>query len=249
MNNRNGFFNNTQTNSYSYQNTYAQGIRFSTYIAKTYLWMFLGLGITFGLSFFMTLNSASVTDFIANNYELYIGGTIASLVFVVIIGFVVYKIPPLAAKIIFILYAADMGIILTPMLLMYEFGSVIGVFAATAGIYLILAFIGLTTQRDMSKLGSILGISLLGILLYSFISYFFIHTPLNALIINIVVILIFMGFTVFDNFKIRKEFDMIGQSGNTQLLEKASIMSALSLYMDYVNLFIRILAIFGKRRD
>ena len=246
MNNGNGFFNNSSYNSYS--NTYTQGISFSEYIAKTYLWMFLGLGITFGLSFFMTLKSASVVDFIADNFELYMGGVIASLIFVVIIGFLVYKLPPLAAKIIFILYSADMGIILTPVLLLYEFGSVIGVFAATAGIYLVLALIGLTTQRDMSKLGSVLGISLFGILIYSLISYFFIRTPFNDLIINIVVIVIFMGFTIFDNFKIRKEFQRL-QYADTQLLEKASILSALSLYMDYVNLFIRILAIFGKRRD
>ncbi len=246
MNNGNGFFNNSSYNSYS--NTYTQGISFSEYIAKTYLWMFLGLGITFGLSFFMTLKSASVVDFIADNFELYMGGVIASLIFVVIIGFLVYKLPPLAAKIIFILYSADMGIILTPTLLLYEFGSVIGVFAATAGIYLVLALIGLTTQRDMSKLGSVLGISLFGILIYSLISYFFIRTPFNDLIINIVVIVIFMGFTIFDNFKIRKEFQRL-QYADTQLLEKASILSALSLYMDYVNLFIRILAIFGKRRD
>ncbi len=248
MNNNNNFFNNSSYNSYSNQNTYTQGISFSSYIAKTYLWMFLGLGITFGLSFFMTLKSASVIDFITNNFELYLGGVIASLIFVVIIGFLVYKLPPLAAKIIFILYSADMGIILTPTLLLYEFGSVIGVFAATAGIYLVLALIGLTTQRDMSKLGSILGISLFGILIYSLISYFFIRTPLNNLIINIIVIVIFMGFTVFDNFKIKKEFTRL-QYADSRLLEKASILSALSLYMDYINLFIRILAIFGKRRD
>ncbi|MBQ7522350.1 MAG: Bax inhibitor-1/YccA family protein [Clostridia bacterium] len=246
MNNRNNFFDNTY--SYSNQNTYTQGISFSSYIAKTYLWMFLGLGITFGLSFFMTLKSASVIDFITNNFELYLGGVIASFIFVVIIGFLVYKLPPMAAKIIFILYSADMGIILTPILLLYEFGSVIGVFAATAGIYLVLALIGLTTQRDMSKLGSILGISLLGILIYSLISYFFIRTPLNDLIINIIVIVIFMGFTVFDNFKIKKEFARL-QYADSRLLEKASILSALSLYMDYVHLFSRILAIFGKRRD
>ncbi len=248
MNHQNGF-NNSPYNSYHYQNTYTQGISFSTFIAKTYLWMFLGLAITFGLSFFMTLNSVSVAGFLNNNFELYMGGVIASIAFVVIIGFFIYKLPPMAARIIFILYSADMGILLTPMLLVYEFSSVISVFAVTAIIYLVLAGIGLTTQRDMSKFGHILGISLLVVLIYSLISYFLIRTPLNDLIINIVVVLIFMGFTVFDNFKIRREFAQIQQSGNVQLLEKASILSALSLYMDYVNLFIRILAIFGKRRD
>ena len=254
MNNRNNFFNrNTQNDNYSYSqqysDSYTQSGDFASYISRTYLWMFLGLAITFGLSFYMTLNSASVTDFLVNNFELYLGGVIVSLVFVFVVGLLVYKLPPLAGKIIFILYSADMGIILTPTLLLYEFDSVISVFAVTGLIYLALAFIGLTTKRDMSKFGYILSISLIGILIYSFISMFFIRTPLNNLIINIIVILIFMGFTIYDNFRIRENFRAIQNSGNTQLLEKSSILSALSLYMDYVNLFIRIFAIFGKRRD
>ena len=217
-------------------------------MAKTYLWMFFGLAITFGLAMYMMFNSESVADFVINHYSMYIGASIASLVFVVILGLVVSKLPPLAAKIIFILYSADIGILITPVLLVYSFSSVISAFAVTSGIYLVLAIIGITTKRDMSKLGYILSISLIGILIYSFISYFFIHSRLNDIIINAVVIAVFMGFTIFDNNKIKREFYAIQNSGNTALLEKTSILSALSIYLDYINIFLRILAIFGKKR-
>ncbi len=221
---------------------------FARYMAKTYLWMFFGLAITFGLALYMTLNSESVADFVLNHYSMYIGASIASLVFVIILGFIVSKLPPLAAKIIFILYSADVGILITPVLLAYSFSSVISAFAVTSGIYLVLAVIGIITKRDISRLGYILSITLIVTLLYSAISYFFIHSSLNDLIINAVVILVFMGFTVYDNYRIKKEFYAIQNSGNTALLEKASILSALSIYLDYINIFLRILALFGKKR-
>lgn len=257
--NRSNSYNNCQSNNSYYNNRpYGAGLNqtftqdssytFARYMAKTYLWMFFGLAITFGLAMYMMFNSESVADFVINHYSMYIGASIASLVFVVILGLVVSKLPPLAAKIIFILYSADIGILITPVLLVYSFSSVISAFAVTSGIYLVLAIIGITTKRDMSKLGYILSISLIGILIYSFISYFFIHSRLNDIIINAVVIAVFMGFTIFDNNKIKREFYAIQNSGNTALLEKTSILSALSIYLDYINIFLRILAIFGKKR-
>ena len=162
-------------------------------------------------------------------------------------GFMVYKLPDTIAKIIFIIYAADMGVIITPLLLTYSRSSVITVFGAAALIYLTLAIIGFTTKKDVSKLGSILTISLIGVMVYSLISYFLIRTPFNDLIINIVVVAIFMGFTIYDNNMIKKQYRAF--QGNTKLLERISILSALNLYLDFINLFIRLLAMFGKRRD
>ena len=253
-------FNNGNNNSYYNGNNYNDGfngnygtpmtqstsVGYARYIAKTYLWMFFGLAITFGLSMYMTLNSYSVIDFIDSHFELYMGACLISILMVFAIGFLVYKLPPLVAKIIFIVYAADMGVLLTPTLLVYSLSSVISVFAATSVIYLALAIVGLTTKKDISKWGSMLTFTLLGIILYSAISYFFIHSSLNNIIIGAVFIAIFMGFTIFDNYRIKKQYNAF--QGNPQLLEKTSILSALSLYLDYINIFIRLLSIFGKKR-
>lgn len=245
-NNFNGNYNN-HYKGYNHNNVMYREDGIAKHMAKTYLWMFVGLAITFGLSLYMTLNSDSVIGFINNHSTMYFGATIISLVLVIVIGFTVYKLPVTIAKIIFIIYAADMGIIITPLLLMYSLSSVVTVFGATSIIYLALAIIGFTTKKDVSKLGPLLTISLIGVLLYSLISYFFIRTPFNNLVINAIVVLIFMGFTLYDNHMIKKRYKAF--QGNPQLLEKISILSALNLYLDFINLFIRLLAIFGKRRD
>ncbi len=257
-NSYNNYQNNYQNNSYYNNQPYGAGLNqtftqtssytLAKYMAKTYLWMFFGLAITFGLALYMMFNSESVSEFVINHYSMYLGASAASLVFVVILGLVVAKLPPLAAKIIFILYSADIGILITPVLLAYSFSSVISAFAVTSGIYFALAVIGIITKRDMSKLGYILSVSLICILVYSLISYFFIRSELNDIIINAVVVAVFMGFTIFDNYKIKREFYAIQNSGNEALLEKTSILSALSIYLDYINIFLRVLALFGKRR-
>lgn len=247
----NNFNNNNYNDGFNgnYRNPAIQSASagFAKYIAKTYLWMFFGLAITFGLSMYMTLNSYSVIDFVYNNFELYMGACLVSILMVFLLGFFVYKLPPFVAKVFFIAYSADMGILLTPTLLAYSLSSVISVFAATSLIYLVLAIIGLTTKRDISKWGTMLTFTLLGIMLYSLISYFFIHSSLNNIIIGAVFIAIFMGFTIFDNNRIKKQY--LAFQGNPQLLEKTSILSALSLYLDYINIFIRLLSIFGKRNN
>lgn len=246
-NNYNGYNNNYSSYNNGYSMESARSESFAKHMAKTYLWMFFGLAITFGLALYMTLNSMSVMEFVALHTELYLGASVASIIFVFVIGFFVAKMPPTLAKIVFVLYAADMGILITPTLLLYELGSVVFVFGITSALYLILAVIGLVSKKDMSKLGPVLLVSLIGLLVYSLISIFFIHSRMNDIIIGCVGIIIFMGFTVYDNNRIKKQFNAF--QGNPAMLEKLSILSALSLYLDYINLFLRLLSIFGKRRS
>ena len=250
----NGGYNSSYNNSYndgyqSYNRGYApvdtsQG--FARYMAKTYLWMFFGLAITFGLAFYMTIASGDVVSFLENNLAMYGIAALLSVIFAFTVGLFVTKLPPLAAKIIFIVYSADIGIITAPVLLMYELRSVVEIFAVTAVMYLV-AVIGLTSKRDMSKFGVILSVALIILLIYSVISMFFIRTPMNNIIINCVGVLIFMGFTIYDNNKIKKSYYAF--SGNAEALEKLSIIGALQMYLDYINLFLYLLRLFGKRRN
>lgn len=251
----NGGYNSSYNSSYndgyqSYSRGYAptdtsQG--FARYMAKTYLWMFFGLAITFGLAFYMTIASGDVVSFLENNLAMYGIAALLSVIFAFTVGLFVTKLPPLAAKIIFIVYSADIGIITAPVLLMYELRSVVEIFAVTAVMYLVLAVIGLTSKRDMSKFGVILSVALIILLIYSLISMFFIRTPMNNIIINCAGVLIFMGFTIYDNNKIKKSYYAF--SGNAEALEKLSIIGALQMYLDYINLFLYLLRLFGKRRN
>jgi len=244
--NQNGYNNGYQSYNRGYAPTdTSQG--FARYMAKTYLWMFFGLAITFGLAFYMTIASGDVVSFLENNLAMYGIAALLSVIFAFTVGLFVTKLPPLAAKIIFIVYSADIGIITAPVLLMYELRSVVEIFAVTAVMYLVLAVIGLTSKRDMSKFGVILSVALIILLIYSVISMFFIRTPMNNIIINCVGVLIFMGFTIYDNNKIKKSYYAF--SGNAEALEKLSIIGALQMYLDYINLFLYLLRLFGKRRN
>ena len=192
----NGGYNSSYNNSYndgyqSYNRGYApvdtsQG--FARYMAKTYLWMFFGLAITFGLAFYMIIASGDVVNFLENNFAMYGIAALLSVIFAFTMGFFVTKLPPLAAKIIFIVYSADIGIITAPVLLMYELQSVVEIFAVTAVMYLVLAVIGLTSKRDMSKFGVILSVALIILLIYlrfhswvSSIIYLMVHLLINLI--------------------------------------------------------------------
>lgn len=246
-NNPNGIFNDSPNNN-SFINRVAQGdYSFAIYIAQTYLWMFLGLAITFGLSFYLTLNSNSVESFILSNYSMYLTATIISLVSVIAVGFFFRFFSPTVAKIVFILYSADLGVILTPMLLAYEFGSVMIIFGVTSAIYLVLAIIGLTTKKDTTRLGFILSISLIAVLIYSLISIFFFRSALNQIVIDVLVLAIFIGFTVYDNSKLKSMY--YSTNHDQRSLAKSSIYGALQMYLDYINIFIRLLSLFGKRKN
>lgn len=215
------------------------------YIAKTYLWMFFGLAISFGLAFVMYANSGTVENFLDQNALLYIGSVVAEVILIIALSVAIRKIPATVAKVLFLAYAALFGVTLTPILLMYELESTIMVLAITSLIYLLLAVVGLTTKKDMSKFGSVLVVGLIGLLIYSAISFFFIHSDLNDILVGLVGLALFMGFTIYDSNKIKKYY--LSYQGNGEMLEKTCAVSALQLYLDYVNMFIRILALVGKR--
>lgn len=218
---------------------------FARYIGKTYLWMFFGLLLSFGIGLFMYMNSASVSSFIEQNFGLYLFATVASLILVIVMGFGIRKLPATAARVLFLVYAALFGVILTPTLLLFELGSVIFVMGVTSVIYFALAVIGLKTKRDMSKFGNVLIVALFGLIIYSLLSMFLFHSPINEMLIGLLGIAIFMGFTIYDSNKIKKFY--FAYQGDQASLEKLSIVSALQLYLDYVNLFLYLLRFMGKR--
>ncbi|HHZ05370.1 MAG TPA: Bax inhibitor-1/YccA family protein [Clostridiales bacterium] len=220
---------------------------FAKYIAKTYLWMFVGLAISFGIGFYMTMSSGNYAAFMQNNFGLYMAAMVGEIILILVLSLAVRKLPATVAKVLFLVYSALFGVSLAPILMMYEMGSVITVLGMTSLIYLILAVVGLKSKKDMSKLGNILFVGLLGLCVYSILSIFLFRSTLNNTIIGVVGLAIFMGFTVYDSNRIKKYY--FSYQGSPEALEKTSICSALQLYLDYVNMFLRILALFGKRSN
>lgn len=225
---------------------YEQGL--AAYTRKTFLWMFIGLAITFGVSMIMASNGGIYAmRLVYFNFPLYIGLSIAELILVVVLGMAIHKLPPAACTGVFLGYAVLNGITISPALICYEMSSVIAVFAVCAVIFGAMALYGYVTKRNLARLGVICTFGLIGILIFSCIGFFFLHFEAVNILISVVAIAVFMGFTAYDTKKI-KEFYSVYQ-GNEVMIKKTAIMSALQLYLDFINMFLYLLRLFGKVRN
>ncbi len=215
-----------------------------SFIMRVYGWMVLGLVITAGVAWF-TSNVPAVQEALFTNLPLFFGLLIAELVLVVVLSAAVNRISPVVATLLFAGYAALNGVTLSFLMLVYTGTSVVLTFGVTACTFGIMTLFGYTTQRDLTKLGSLLIMALLGLVIASVANLFFASTTLYW-IVTYVGILIFIGLVAYDTQKLKRMSLGLGEDG--QLAQKASIIGALQLYLDFVNLFLLLLRLLGKRR-
>ena len=232
--------NNYQQNSYQ---QYEQTNGLAEYSKRVFSWMFLGLGITFIVGFVLLMNSERVIWFLVENIGLYYIAALVEVVIVFILGFFVKKLSPTACKVIFLLYSLVNGFTIAPALIVYGVQSAFYAFAATALIFGGISVYGMVTKRDLTKLGPILFIGLIGLLIYSIFAMIF-RMPMSDLITSIVGIVLFIGFTAYDTQKIKKYYSFY--SGDEATIQKTAIIAALDLYLDFINLFLYILRLFAR---
>jgi uncharacterized protein len=221
------------------------------YMLRVYNYMLLGLGLT-GLTAFATANTALGNLFFsyneaANAYGPNLLGWVAifapvGLVFY--LSFRVHKMSFAAAQMTFWIYAGLMGISIASILLNFTGASVARVFFITAATFGAMSLYGYTTKRDLSGFGSFLFMGLIGIIIASVVNMFLVSTMLHW-IISIVGVLVFTGLTAYDTQRIKQTYDV---SAGHEAVGKMAIMGALSLYLDFINLFIMLLRIMGDRR-
>lgn len=217
----------------------------SEIFSKVFGWMFAGLGIT-GLTAFYTANSPWLLERIFTNNIYWIGLLIAELVLVITLTARVHKMSKTAAITSFVLYSVVNGLTLSVIFLAYTLESISSVFFISAGMFGIMALYGYTTKRDLSKLGSILLMALIGIILAGIVNLFL---PSNTLsfAIAIVAVIVFVGLTAYDVQKIKAMAYQV--ENDSEFMTKFAIIGALTLYLDFINLFLELLRIFGKSRD
>ena len=184
-------------------------------------------------------------NFLERNLELYIFISVLSVLLIVLFGVFIDEITPLVGKIVFVVYSLMVGIVITPSLIIYTDGTIVITFAITAVIYLLMATIGLLSKKDMSSIGKIIPFAIVGIILYLAVSVFLKSTFIDT-IMGILCIIIFMTFTAYDSSLLRKFYFSL--KGDEKMLEKASVVCALQLYLDYVLLFLVLLMFIGRRR-
>ena len=204
-------------------------------------WMFIGLLITFITGYFVSMNP----NMLLNLFTTW--GLIILLVIeiglVVFLSARIHKMSPTTAKICFLLYSFVTGLSFSVYFVAFELNSLILVFLITAIVFAIFAVVGMTLKLDLTKLGTYLMMALLAILICMIVNIFLNNSTFD-LIISIIGVLIFIGYTAYDVQKIMRMSDM-----NMLPEENLAIYGALELYLDFINLFIYLLRLIGNARD
>lgn len=228
------------------QNYAGSAMSLSDFTSKVYLQMFIGLAITFGIGLFTVLNPELAINIIAEHIEIFLVLCLVEVILVFVLGLFISKISSTAATVVFYAYSIINGITIAPALLLFDLNTVFWAIAVTAGIFGAMSFVGKVSKIDVSRWGSILMFGLIGLLLFSVIALIF-AIPMSDLIICIIGIALFMGFTIYDTKKIKDYYNSSSYSEEGQ--KKTVIIAALQLYLDFINLFLYILRLFARNRN
>jgi FtsH-binding integral membrane protein len=222
------------------------------FIAKVFAWMFVALGLSAAFAYAFS-NTPSLLALVFDITPTGIHATglgflsmIAPLVFVLIMRFGMNRISYGVLTILFIAYAAVTGISLTVILLAFTASSVLGVFLTTSVVFGVMAIAGYTTNTDLTKFGSILMMLLVGIIVATILNYLLLHSSGLDMLINYIGVAIFVGLTAYHVQKLKRIGAGI-EYGDASA-KKLALMGGLTLYLDFINLFIRLILIFGRRR-
>ena len=250
--NKNGILNRAKA---AQQSTVVMDEGLRTYMLKVYNYMATGIlltGIVALLTFKMSVvtnDAGSIVGLTSMGNAIYMSGLkwlvmLAPLGIVFYMSFGINKMSAAKAQTTFWVFAALMGASLSSIFLMYTGASITRVFFITSGTFGAMSIYGYTTKRDLTKLGSFLMMGLIGIIIASLVNIF-LKSPMMYFVISILGVLIFVGLTAYDTQKIK---NMYAVSDTGELMGKKAVMGALTLYLDFINLFIMLLRLFGQRR-
>ncbi len=214
-------------------------------MARVFMLMTLALGVTGAASYFIMANENLMMTLLSNINIFYVLCG-AELLLVFILSMTINNISFNAALIMFALYSIVNGVTLAPLLFMFTEESVVSTFLITAGTFGAMALFGYTTKSNLSGIGKILMMALIGLIIASIVN-FFLNSSGLGMILNYAGVLIFVGLTAYDTQKV-KAYIQEAIENDSVSIPKLAVISALTLYLDFINLFIRLLSILGKRK-
>lgn len=220
-----------------------------SFLSNVFTYMTGALAITGVIAYWFSGSEALMSNLI--NYETggmtFLGYAVmfAPLIFVLVMSFSFNKLSSFTLLLLFIAYSAVMGVSLSFIFLAYTAASISSTFFITAGTFGVMAFLGYTTKQDLTKFGSILIMALIGIIIAMVVNMF-LGSAMMDYIISCLGVLIFTGLTAYDVQKLKRIGS--GVEYGTESTNKLAIMGALNLYLDFVNLFLFLLRLFGDRR-
>ncbi len=218
----------------------------NAFMRSVYAWMSVGLGLT-ALAAYMVASSPSMMQLIMGNSILFFGLIIAEFALVFGISAGISKLSAEMASGLFLLYSVLNGVTLSVIFILYTQASIVMTFLICAGMFGAMSVYGMTTQKDLTSWGSFLFMGLIGIIIASIVNIFMKSSGLNFVISGIGVLL-FTALTAYDTQKLTR----MGESApmnDSVALRRGSILGALTLYLDFINLFLMLLRFFGQSRD
>ena len=219
---------------------------FAILMRKVYVWMALALVVS-GLTAYYVAGSEQMLMAIFGNQITFWVLAIAELGLVIGLTAAIKKLSFPTAAIMFLLFSILNGVTLSAIFVVYTMSSIATTFFVTAGTFAAMAFIGYTTKKDLTKIGGILLMALIGLIIASVVNIFLKNSMMD-IVISAIGVLIFVGLTAYDAQKIK---EMMLDSGTevNDFTQKLAVFGALSLYLDFINLFLYLLRFLGKQRS
>ncbi|MGD0540848.1 MAG: Bax inhibitor-1/YccA family protein [Tepidisphaeraceae bacterium] len=225
---------------------FATGTRDSTaihFFNAVYAWMAVGLAVTAAVGWFVSNNIAQFRQFFSTGAMF--GIVILELVLVVAITGAVNRIGATAATALFVLFAAINGLMLSSIFLVYSLPSIAGAFVASAAMFAVMSLYGMFTKTDLATMGKILFMALIGLIVASVVNIFVANSALYWLV-SYAGVIIFAGLTAYDTQRL--QVMAVQTQGNTAMAARLSVVGALILYLDFINMFLFLLRFMGKKR-
>jgi hypothetical protein len=219
----------------------------SDYVRSVYNWMGIGLALTGFVAYYVS-NTDSLVHLVFNNPLILIGLIVAELGLVFSIAGMVNRMSAGTATALFVIYSALNGVTLSSIFLIYVQSSIVSTFFVCAATFVVCSLYGWMTNRDLTSLGSFMMMGLIGIVIASVVNLFIASSGVS-MVISYLGVFVFVGLTAYDTQKIKNM--ALTQPANLDgaVVRKGAILGALSLYLDFINLFLMLLSIFGQRRD
>lgn len=224
---------------------YAMSTAFPALMRKVFVWMTLALAIT-GLTAYGVATSPTILSLIFSSKVTFFGLIIAEFALVFAISGAINRLSLSTATMLFILYSVINGATLSSIFFAFSVATIGKVFFITAGTFGAMALVGYTTKTDLTSMGKLLFMALLGIIIASVVNMFVASSGLD-LILSYVGVLVFVGLTAYDTQKIKQMCQAAPDAGESA--QKLALIGALSLYLDFINLFLYLLRIFANNRD
>lgn len=209
-------------------------------LSKVFLWLFVGLALTFGVGYYVSTNETMLYNIFSDGKFLIFA--IVEIVLAIILAARIHKLSTMSATIIYLLYTGFSGLTFSSIFVVYEITSIIFVFGITAVVCLLFGLIGYFTKIDLSKFGTFLFMAVFGLIL-AYVANIFIGSAEFDFVLTAIGIVIFLAYTAYDIQAIKRNLYGVEDEDNQ------AIIGALNLYIDFINVFIYLLRLFGNSRD